>query len=295
MDPCHHPEQEPPRLADLGAFHLDVSSDGQMYVQYASLQQPRARYPLMLWHGGGLTGASFETKPCGGRGWQWYFLTTGHDVYLCDGPGAGRARGRHDPTEQTAREDETLWELFRIGPPGSYPARRPHADSRFPTAAFDQFTRQVVRGTGTRERPRQAIHNATLARVGPCVLLTHSAAGPIGLNAGLAVPDFVRGHILIEPSGAPDPTTIDLAPVSHIPHLFIWGDHLNHDWHTLHHSAHRFHTAILNTGGTSQWIDLPEHGRRGNSHLLMMDEDSDEIADMISRWMTQNGLRSNPE
>ena len=37
---------------------------GQMYVQYVKLQSPRARYPLLLWHGGGLTGGDVDD---GGR------------------------------------------------------------------------------------------------------------------------------------------------------------------------------------------------------------------------------------
>jgi len=34
-----------------------------MYVQYVKLTAPKARYPLLMWHGGGLTGVTFETKP----------------------------------------------------------------------------------------------------------------------------------------------------------------------------------------------------------------------------------------
>jgi hypothetical protein len=60
---------------------------GQLYVQYVKLAQPAARYPLLLWHGGGLTGVTWETKPDGAPGWQQYFLTHGHD-----GPAVRRIR-----------------------------------------------------------------------------------------------------------------------------------------------------------------------------------------------------------
>src|SRR5882757_11016449 len=33
----------------------------QMYVQYFLPQNPRGRLPLLLWHGGGLTGVTYET------------------------------------------------------------------------------------------------------------------------------------------------------------------------------------------------------------------------------------------
>ena len=38
---------------------------GQMYVQYVRLKKPRAKLPVLFWHGGGLTGVTWETKPDG--------------------------------------------------------------------------------------------------------------------------------------------------------------------------------------------------------------------------------------
>ena len=37
-------------------------------------------------------------------------------------------------------------------------------------------------------------------------------------------------------------------------------------------------------------IDLPKIGARGNSHMLMMDTNSDQIAAMIQKWMVDKGL-----
>jgi hypothetical protein len=37
-------------------------------------------------------------------------------------------------------------------------------------------------------------------------------------------------------------------------------------------------------------IDLPKQGARGNSHMLMMDTNSDQIAAMIQKWMVDKGL-----
>jgi hypothetical protein len=48
----------PTKMDPNGDFHT-----GQMYVQYIKLTKPKARYPLLLWHGGGLTGVTWETKP----------------------------------------------------------------------------------------------------------------------------------------------------------------------------------------------------------------------------------------
>ena len=44
-----------------------------------------------MWHGGGLSGVTWETKPDGKPGWQNYFLKAGHDVYVSDAVERGRA------------------------------------------------------------------------------------------------------------------------------------------------------------------------------------------------------------
>src|SRR6267154_759126 len=51
----------------------------QMYVQYFLPQNRKGRLPLLLWHGGGLTGVTYETKPDGREGWLSYFLRQGWD------------------------------------------------------------------------------------------------------------------------------------------------------------------------------------------------------------------------
>jgi hypothetical protein len=55
-----------------GAPPLTVDPNGefeveQMYVQYVKLAQPKGKVPILLWHGGGLTGVTWETKPDGRR------------------------------------------------------------------------------------------------------------------------------------------------------------------------------------------------------------------------------------
>jgi hypothetical protein len=51
-----------------GAPPIKVDPNGefaveQMYVQFVKLAQPKAKVPILLWHGGGLTGVTWETKP----------------------------------------------------------------------------------------------------------------------------------------------------------------------------------------------------------------------------------------
>ena len=49
-------------------FHSDPNGTHwakQMYVQYTELAEPVCPYPILMWHGGGLTGVTWETTPDG--------------------------------------------------------------------------------------------------------------------------------------------------------------------------------------------------------------------------------------
>src|SRR6516165_10392578 len=76
----------PVKVDPNGQFEIE-----QMYVQYFKLAAPKFRYPLLMWHGGGLTGVTWETKPDGKPGWQMFFLNRGYDVYVSDAVERGRA------------------------------------------------------------------------------------------------------------------------------------------------------------------------------------------------------------
>ncbi len=67
------------------------SETGQMYVHYVKLAKPALNLPILMWHGGGLTGVTWETKPDGGSGWQQFFLEAGYDTHISDAVERGRA------------------------------------------------------------------------------------------------------------------------------------------------------------------------------------------------------------
>src|SRR5258707_15835964 len=120
-----------------------------MYVQYVKLYGPyvRARYPLLLWHGGGLSGVTWETKPDGKPGWQQFFLKAGHDVYVSDAVERGRASWARYPeifrTEPFFRTKKEAWELFRIGPSYEIGGQRVAFEGQqFPIHALDHFAKQ---------------------------------------------------------------------------------------------------------------------------------------------------------
>src|SRR6476619_6279134 len=42
----------------------------QMYVQYFLPKNRTGKYPLLMWHGAGLTGVTYESTPDGRDGWE---------------------------------------------------------------------------------------------------------------------------------------------------------------------------------------------------------------------------------
>jgi hypothetical protein len=62
----------PAKMDPNGKYQVE-----QMYVQYFLPQNRKGKLPLLFWHGGGLTGVTYETKPDGGDGWLTYFIRRG--------------------------------------------------------------------------------------------------------------------------------------------------------------------------------------------------------------------------
>src|SRR5256884_4588801 len=62
-----------------------------MYVQYFLPANRKGQLPLLMWHGGGLTGVTYETTPDGREGWLNWFVKEGWDVYNSDAVERGRA------------------------------------------------------------------------------------------------------------------------------------------------------------------------------------------------------------
>ena len=285
----------PPRKVDPnGDFEVE-----QMYVQYIIPADQKSRYPLLMWHGGGLTGVTWETKPDGNPGWMQYFLKAGHPVYVSDAVERGRASWARYPeifaTEPAFRTKNEAWELFRIGPPGSYntdPSKRiATAGQKFPISSFDQFCKQSVPRWASNDGPTQAAYDRLIQKVGPSVVMVHSQGGNFGFNAGLAAPDKVKAIVAIEPTGAPKPGPA-LEKLKNIPILIVWGDFVEKQdmWRKYAANVKAFADDLRARGGKVEWVELPKRGISGNTHMLMMDTNSDQIAQVVQEWIAKNNL-----
>ena len=255
------------------------------YVQWFRPAQPVTDRPLLLVHGGGLTGASWETTPDGRPGWMELLLRRGFPVFVIDNVERGRAGfcalpGVWDGAP-LARNAEWAWELFRFGPKAGYPDR-PFPGQRFPIAHMAAFARSFVpRWTSTNDAQVAALV-AAIRRIGPLDLICHSHGGELALRAAAACPEQVRAVVALEPSGYTD----DLDPIRQRV-LTVLGDFLDCDPYATARTARMraFAAGLAARGVRNELREMAARGRPGHSHMLMMDLGSEALAAEIADWL----------
>ncbi|MBR1148257.1 esterase [Bradyrhizobium sp. AUGA SZCCT0431] len=319
---------EPIALRDMGSFHVGgrlveisgkpvkevtftpggvpakVDPNGtyqveQMYVQYFLPAVEKGAYPLLMWHGGGLTGVTYETTPDGREGWLNYFLRKGWAVYNSDAVERGRAGWAQYPdifkSEPVFLTTANPFERFRIGDgAGSYnadPAKRKLLPgNQFPNDGYENFVKQNVPRWTTTDDAIIAAYIAEIDRVGPSIILFHSQAGSFGFKVAQARPNKVKALIAIEPAGVGDPAKVE--SLKNIPTLIVYGDYIEQDsrWPKIRATGVAFAESIKAAGGSVDVVDLPKAGIKGNSHMVMMDKNNAEVAALIQKWLEGKGL-----
>jgi len=286
------PGSVPARIDPNGRYQVEG-----MYVQYHIPEPQRGAAPLLMWHGGGLTGVTWESTPDGREGWQHWFLRRGWAVYVSDAVERGRAGWAMFPDifqgEPIFLPKENPWERFRIGAgPGSYATRTLLPGSQFPAEAYENFMRQVVPRWTTTDGAQLAAYQALLERVGPAVVMAHSQGGLFAFRAAQALPHKVRALVLIEPSGFGAATPEALAALRDIPVLAVYGDFIDQDtrWPAIRRRGLAFYEKLRTAGATVDVVDLPERGIRGNGHMMMMERNNAVIAQLVQDWLAARAL-----
>jgi hypothetical protein len=284
----------PAKVDPNGVYQVE-----QMYVQYFIPAKQKGTLPLLMWHGGGLSGVTYETTPDGRPGWLNYFLKKGWAVYNSDAVERGRSGWAMYPDvfkgEPVFLTKENPFERFRIGAgPGSYnkdPAKmKPMPGSQFPLEGYDNFTKQGVPRWTTTDDAIIAAYLELVDKVCPCVVLVHSQSGPFGQKVAQARPDKVKALVLVEPAAPGDPKLA--ANLKNIPILTVYGDYIEQDsrWPTIRANQLKMLESVKAAGGSYDVINLPQVGIKGNSHMIMMDRNSDQIAGLINDWLEKQGL-----
>ena len=281
-----------------------ISGKG-MYVQYQIPKDRRASaYPVVMVHGSSHTGTTYEDTPDGRMGWAEYFVRRGVPVYVVDH--AGRARSGFDPspTNQARVEksaatvpsftvftNENAWTTFRIGPT----AFTPFPSTKFPVAARDQYFAQIVPNTETTlaegGRATVAALAALLDRIGPAVIMVHSQSGGYGLGAAIERPALVKGVVSVEPRVCAVGDSDLQAVFTRVPLLTMFGDFFGTDvgdWPGRMAECVATVNKIKAAKGVAENLHLPSMGISGNSHMLMMDTNNQQLADLILAWLDRH-------
>lgn len=284
------------------------------YVEYQIPMQPR-KYPLVMWHGGGQMAKTWQTTIDGREGYQNIFLRRNFSVYLLDQPRRGRAGnstvGKNLVPTPT---NETLFMAWRLGVwPNLYP------NSQFPRGpeALNQFWRQMTPDTGPSDN--NVVVSGVVAainKIGPSVLLTHSASGLPGWFTAIKTGN-VRGIYAYEPTdyvfpeGKVPPTIGGITPnvvpmrdflqLTKIPIVIEYSDGIPPQnqpspyprvdlWRNRMAMGMLMRDTINKMGGHAQIVHLPDYGLHGNTHFSFADLNNTKVADLLSDWLHKNKL-----
>jgi hypothetical protein len=296
---------------DGQTFHGDHA-----YVQYQIPPNARA-LPLVMWHGGGQMGKTWESTPDDREGYQTIFLRRGFAVFILDQPRRGRAGRSTQPITITPTPGEqAVFSAFRLG---IWPNFFPNVQFPRTPYALDQYFRQQTPDTGPADNGVRVTAVAALfSRIGPAVLLTHSASGILGWLTAIQSSNvraivayepgtfiFPEGEVpppVVTPSGTnagmPVPLT-DFLKLTKIPIQIIYGDNIPSspspvpgldNWYRITTMAPRFRDAVNRHGGDATILNLPAVGIHGNTHFAFSDLNNLQIADLLSQYLNTKGL-----
>jgi pimeloyl-ACP methyl ester carboxylesterase len=284
---------------------------GDHAAVFYQLPVNRKQHSMIFLHGYGQSRRSWQTTADGREGFADIFLRKGFGVYLVDQPGRGEAGQTTKPGQITATPDDQTWfTQFRIG---LYPNFNEGVKFPKDSATLDQFYRMMTPNTGNVDEP--TIVNAMSAvfdKAGDGILFTHSAGGSSGWKTAIKN-DHVKAIVAIEPGGFTFPEgeepagnrggrgipLNDFLKLTKIPIVVYFGDYIPNEetnaaslnfWRTVLATARQWAKVVNAHGGDATIVHLPELGIKGNTHFIMSDLNSKEIAELLAKWLKEKGL-----
>jgi len=123
----------------------------------------------------------------------------------------------------------------------------------------------------------------------------HSESGFFPEQAALIDPTGIRGLVSIEMPCVTNLTAAQIGTLAKIPTLVMFGDHLTEnpgsragELGEAFASCNTFLEQLKKAGGDAEMIHLPALGIHGNSHMLMQDRNSDQLAGLVIAWIDKH-------
>ena len=303
-------EQTQVELGGLGpGGHITVN---QMYVRYMVPQGGEGNVPVVMVHGATLTGKSWETTPDGRMGWDEYFVRKGHPVYVPDQVGRGRS-GFNQALFNNVRagtapagQPPALAAIQRRGRLAELPLRR-EARRSLPGQPVpgDRRGRALEAGCARRQLRRPAHAQPDVQGV----VGSRRSAGWRGAHGAFAVRPFPLEAALLDPDRCKGPRAGRAGCLSSQVHGRAGQDAgegagsrrlrrspRHADRHLVAAVVAAFLRRLSGADRSSQGRRRPgadarpgrDRGIRGNSHMIMQDRNSLQIADLILQWIDEH-------
>jgi pimeloyl-ACP methyl ester carboxylesterase len=321
-------------VSERGSFWVGVSDRvggplgtvlrGPMYVEWEAPESASPGPPWVLVHGGGGQGTDYLTTPDGRPGWSRLLVEQGHTVYVVDRPGHGRSPFHPDVLGPMGPQmgAEALRAIFV--PPADGPDSNPWAalHTQWPGGrepgdpVFDQWLANSGPMLAS-WADMQALERLRLAelldRVGPAVVVTHSAGGPGTFLACDARPQQVAALIAIEVLGPPfakrpemgldlawglssapltydppaaDPSELEAGPARRLPNLTRFPIAVVTGEASMFRLFDGELVAFLEGAGCDvERVQLADHGVHGNAHGVMIERNNAEVLAVLTRWV----------
>ncbi len=280
----------------------------QMYVQYQVPMKGDRHVPVVMVHDCCLSSNTWETTPDGRMGWSEYFVRKDRSMYLADQ--VSRARSGFDPTAfSDVRTGKTPpaqlptilsathqigWTVFRFGPKFG----EVFPDEQFPMAAIDEFYKQMIPDLNSTlsqtGNPTWTQMAALGVKLRGAILMGHSESGFFPEQAAMIDAKGIKGIVSIEMPCVTDLGAAKIATLAKIPTLVMFGDHLGDvtggpvSWAQSFETCKTFVDQLKKAGGDAEMMHLPAIGIKGNSHMLMQDKNSDQLADLVIAWIDRH-------
>jgi hypothetical protein len=276
------------------------------------------KYPLVMWHGIGQFSKTWETTPDGREGFQNIFLRKRFPVYLLDQPRRGNAaRGTAEGSIKPTPDEQGWFGTFRVGIwPNYFEGVQFARDS----AALNQYFRQMVPNIGPVDiNVNVEAVSALFDKIGDGILVTHSHSGGMGWRTAVkkprvkAIVSYEPGSGFLFPEGevpAPMPSAggtleavgipmADFQRLTTIPIIIYYGDFIPKEpgnapgpdgWRVRLAMAKLWRDCVNRHGGDVTVVHLPEIGIKGNTHFPFSDLNNAEIAELMSKWLSEKKL-----
>lgn len=291
------------------------TAEHPVYVDFfPAVRKGRTLLPILMLHGGFHTGASYIVTPDGRSGWAQYFSQLGHDVYVADWPGHGRSPANAGFSGLSTREiAEAIAVLVQdIGPAIVF------AHSAGGPLAWwiaDQLPESVAAVVGIAPGPPSNMQRALPDDADAVNAMRYDQEAGCPVYSDLSKPVYPTPQFIASywanasrfPAACIDAYTRSLvaesarvlnerfnignsglkianpAAVGQRPIVVITGE--NDPRHPR--SADEAVAAYFG----ADFIWLPDIGITGNGHMLMIEDNSDEIAARVAGWLSGKGLR----